>query len=124
MTVFSALGLALATVGLYGVMAYTVAQETREIGIRVALGASRDGYRSARRDSRDCARRRRRAASDLVRRRGARRLIENQLYGVQRLDPSSFVDRRGGADWRGAAACIVPSRRALAVDPMTAIRAD
>ncbi len=123
MTVFGALGLALASIGLYGVMAYTVAQETREIGIRVALGASR---------------------ADIVRRvliRGTAlaivgalvglcvatwgtRLIENQLYGVERLDPSSFV--AGAVVLIGAAllACIVPSRRALAVDPMTAIRAE
>jgi putative ABC transport system permease protein len=52
------------------------------------------------------------------------RLIEHQLYGVQRLDPLSFVI--GAVMLIGAAllACIVPSRRALAVDPMTAIRAE
>ncbi len=123
MSVFGALGLVLAAVGLFGVMSYTVTQQTREIGIRVALGAS---------------------SADVVRRvliRGTglaflgaivglvaagwgTKLIETQLHGVQRLDPVSFA--AGAIVLVGAAlvACVVPARRALAVDPMTAIRAE
>jgi predicted permease len=123
MSVFGALGLVLAAVGLFGVMSYTVTQQTREIGIRVALGAS---------------------SADVVRRVLARgtglaavgavvglvaagwgtKLIESQLHGVQRLDPISFA--LGAIVLIGAAlgACVVPARRALAVDPMTAIRAE
>jgi ABC-type antimicrobial peptide transport system permease subunit len=54
----------------------------------------------------------------------ATKLIESQLHGVRRLDPSSFAV--GAIVLLGAAlaACIVPTRRALAVDPMTAIRAE
>lgn len=123
MTVFGLIGLTLAAIGLYGVMAYTVAQQWREIGIRVALGASR---------------------SHIVRKvlvRGTSlavigafvglaaaswgtKLLQSQLYGITRLDPLSFAI--GATVLIGAAmlACIVPTRRALAVDPVTAIRAE
>jgi putative ABC transport system permease protein len=123
MSVFGALGLLLAATGLFGVMSYTVTQQTREIGIRVALGASSTRV----------------VKSVLVR--GATlaivgaiigllvagwgtKLIETQLHGVERLDPISFT--LGAIVLVGAAlvACVVPARRALAVDPITAIRAD
>ncbi|MGH7617113.1 MAG: FtsX-like permease family protein, partial [Gemmatimonadaceae bacterium] len=123
LTILTGLALVLAAVGLYGVMSYSVAEQTREIGIRVALGAS--GDRIARRVI---------GAGVGLAVVGAiiglgvaawgTRLIETQLHGVERLDPASFAV--GGAVLIGAAlvACIVPTRRALAVDPMTAIRAD
>ena len=123
LTVFTMLALALAAIGLYGVMAYTVAEQTREIGIRVALGATRSHI----------------ARSVIVR--GAvmavvgsaagvagaiwgTKLIETQLYGVERSDAISFVAAVLVLLTAALVACIVPTRRALAVDPMTAIRAD
>jgi putative ABC transport system permease protein len=123
MSVFGALGLVLAAVGLFGVMSYTVTQQTREIGIRVALGAS----------SADVVRRvlvrgtglaAVGAVVGLVAAGWGTKLIESQLHGVQRLDPISFA--LGAIVLIGAAlaACVVPARRALAVDPMTAIRAE
>jgi putative ABC transport system permease protein len=123
LTIFTALALLLAGVGLYGVMAYSVTQRTREIGIRMALGASR------RRVARPVIVAGAGLASigasvGLVAAAWATRLIQNQLYGVERLDPLSFVV--GGGVLVGAAliACVVPTRRAISVDPMTAIRAD
>jgi predicted permease len=121
--VFSGFALILAAIGLYGVMAYSVAERTREIGIRVALGAP--GARIAQNVI---------ASGALLAALGAMlgmvaaawgtRLIESQLFGLTRLDPQSFVT--GFAVLFGVAliACIVPTRRALAVDPMTAIRAE
>jgi putative ABC transport system permease protein len=123
LTVFTALALVLAAVGMYGVMAYTVAQRTREIGIRLALGAPAGRI----------------ARSVLVR--GAMlavigsiiglsaaawgtKLIEHQLYGVTRSDPASFVAAVVVLVGAAVLACAVPTRRALSVDPMTAIRAD
>jgi predicted permease len=123
LTVLTALALILAAVGLYGMMAYTVAQQTREIGIRVALGAS--GDRIARSIvGRGAALAAVGAAIGLAAATWGTRVIQSQLYGVTRLDPASFAI--GAAVLVGAAliACIVPTRRALAVDPMTAIRAD
>ena len=123
LTIFTGLALVLAGVGLYGVMAYGVAQRTREIGIRVALGASRG--RVARRVVASGAWLALiGAAIGLATAAYATRMIASQLYGIERLDPLSFVI--GGVVLVGAAllACIVPTRRALAVDPMTAIRAD
>jgi len=123
MSLFGALGLMLAAVGLFGVMSYTVTQQTREIGIRVALGAS----------SADVVRRvlvrgtglaAVGAIVGLVAASWGTKLIESQLHGVERLDPISFA--LGAIVLVGAAlvACVVPARRALAVDPMTAIRAE
>jgi putative ABC transport system permease protein len=123
MTAFSALGLVLATVGLYGVMAYSVAQETREIGIRVALGASR-----SRIVRRVLVRGTLLAVAGAVAGLGAATwetaLLEHQLYGVERLDLPSFAIGATVLIAGALLACIVPTRRALAVDPMTAIRAD
>jgi len=123
LTVLTCLALALATIGLYGVMTYTVAQRTREIGIRVALGATEARIARGVIGS----------ATALAVIGGvlglaaagwATKLIATELYGVTRLDPASFIV--GGAVLLTAAlvACVVPTRRALAVDPVTAIRAD
>jgi len=123
LTVFTILALSLAAIGLYGVMAYTVAEQTREIGIRVALGATRS-----------------RIARAVVVRgvvvavlgsivgmataSWGTKLIEHQLYGVARSDAVSFVAAVLVLTAAALAASVIPTRRALAVDPMTAIRAD
>jgi predicted permease len=123
LTIFTALALMLAGVGLYGVMSYGVAQRTREIGIRMALGASRQ--RVARRVIVSGAWLAAVGALvGLVAAAYATRMIQSQLYGIERLDPVSFIV--GAVVLLGAAllACIIPTRRAVAVDPMTAIRAD
>ena len=123
MTAFGIVGLLLASIGLYGVMAYTVAQESRDIGVRIALGASRAHVMRAV-ITRGTALA---LAGVIVGLAGAlwgTKLVEHHLFGIERLDPASFV---GGAVVLIAAAvlaCIVPTRRALAVDPISAIRAD
>jgi predicted permease len=123
LTVFTVLALMLAAVGLYGVMAHTVAQRTREIGIRVALGAPRSliargvivaGVWLA-------------LIGMLIG--GAvsmwgTKLIESQLFGVAARDPASMIAASVVLFAVAIVACVVPARRALAVDPMTAIRAD
>ncbi len=123
MSVFGALGLLLAAVGLFGVMSYTVTQQTREIGIRVALGAS-----SANVVNRVLVRGAALAVTGallgLVGASWGTKLIESQLHGVERIDPMSFI--AGAVVLVGAAllACVVPARRALAIDPVSAIRAE
>jgi predicted permease len=123
LAILTALALVLASIGLYGVMTYSVAQQTREIGIRVALGASSQRIARAvigRASSLAIAG----AIIGLVGAGWATKLIESQLHGVRRLDPSSFIV--GAVVLLGAAliACVVPTRRALAVDPVTAIRTE
>jgi predicted permease len=123
MAVFGVLGLMLATVGLYGVMSYTVTQQTREIGIRVALGASTSNVVNSvllRGASLAITG----ALVGLAAAGWGTKLIQTQLHGVERLDPLSFA--AGAVVLVGAAllACVVPARRALAIDPVTAIRAD
>jgi predicted permease len=121
--IFTGLALTLAGVGLYGVMAYTVTQQTREIGIRVALGAS--GSRIARGVlGRGTWLAVLGATIGLVAAMWATKMIENQLHGVTRSDPLSFVSGAIILVLVAVLACVVPTRRALAVDPMTAIRAD
>ena len=120
---FTALALALAAVGLYGVMAYAVAQQTREIGIRIALGATRSAIASSvlRRGVLMAA------AGAVVGALGARwasKLLESMLYGVGRTDPISFTIGVAVLLTTALAACLVPVRRAVAVDPLTSIRAD
>jgi predicted permease len=119
---FTVVALILAAVGLYGVLGFAVAQRTREIGIRIALGAApRDVTRLVLRQGVTLAIIG--CASGLVAALWATRLIANLLYGVPRIDALSFAI--GGIVLLGAAllACHVPARRATSVDPVVAMRA-
>jgi putative ABC transport system permease protein len=123
LSIFTGLALTLAGVGLYGVMAYTVTQQTREIGIRVALGAS--GSRIARGVlGRGAWLAVTGAVIGLIAASWATKMIEHQLHGVTRSDPLSFIAGAIVLVLVAVIACVVPTLRALAVDPMTAIRAD
>jgi putative ABC transport system permease protein len=120
---FTVLALLLAAIGLYGVMAYSVAQRTREIGIRIALGATRrDVARSVMRQGALLAIVG--AAIGLIGARWGSKVLEHMLYGVGRSDTVSFVLGAVVLIATALVACIVPMRRAVAVDPLVAIRAD
>ena len=114
-------GLLLAAIGIYGVTAYMVSSRTREIGIRVALGAQRgDVVRMVLRQGMMLA-----LAGmtiGLVLAAGASRLIGSLLFGIGPTDPIAF----GGSALLfcliGLVACYVPARRATAVDAMEALR--
>ncbi len=118
---FAALALLLASIGIYGVMAYVAGQRTHEIGVRMALGAQR----------RDVLR--------LVLGHGARmtligiaiglagaagltRLMSKILYGVSSIDPLTFAAVAVILLLVALAACYIPAQRAMKVDPMVALR--
>lgn len=120
---FAGLALVLTAVGLYGVMAYSVVQRTRELGIRVALGASRDSVLQA------------------VLLRGLQlvaagvlagviaallftRVLGTLLYGVSPTDPLVFGIIVGLLVLVGAVSSYAPARRATRVDPMVALRSE
>jgi putative ABC transport system permease protein len=120
---FAGTALLLAMVGLYGVMAYTVTQRTREFGVRVALGA------------------RVRDILQLVVGQGMRlvivglvvgvvgslaltRVLSGFLFGVQPTDPLTFAVVSVLLAAVGALACYLPARRATKIDPMSALRAE
>jgi predicted permease len=120
-TVFGALALALAVIGLYGVLAHVVTARRTEIGVRVALGA------------------RPRAIVRMILLQGVRlviigsvsgvlvalavtRYIESQLFGVTPSDPLTLVAAFALFAVVATAACLIPARRALGVDPTTALR--
>jgi len=118
---FGALGLALAAVGLYGVMAYTVEQRTSEIGVRMALGADRGGV----------VRMILRGAFSQVgiglalgipAAIGAGRLMSKQLFGVEPWDPSWLTLATLLLCLAGLLASAIPASRAAGVDPMRALR--
>jgi predicted permease len=123
MSLFSVLAVILATVGIYGVLAYAVGQQTREIGVRVALGA-RPG---------DVARLVLRSGLapvvigtllGMAGALGASRLIGNVLYGVTPLDPPTYLASGVVLVVVGALACAAPAWRASRVEPMQALRVD
>ena len=120
---FAGIALALAVIGIYGVVAWNVAQRTREFGIRQALGA--DG----------------RSILQLVVRQGMRvvllglllglggalaatRALQNMLFGVNAFDPLTFLLVAALLAAVALLACVVPARRATRVDPMTALRSE
>jgi len=119
--IFGAIAAVLAAIGIYGVMAYSVAERTREIGIRMALGAG----------GRDVLRLVVRQALILIAiglglglagSFALTRVIQNSLYGVTATDPATF----GGVSLLltlvALFACLVPTRRAVRVDPTVALR--
>jgi len=119
-----ALGLLLTVVGLYGVMAYSVSRRTSEIGIRVALGASRAGVlRMVMKDGLIlicCG-----AAAGLVIALVAAVPLKLFLAAeVGTADPISFAAVLLILALVGGAACLVPGRRATKVDPITALRCE
>jgi putative ABC transport system permease protein len=121
LSTFAGLGLVLSAVGIYGVMAYLVTQRTREIGLRMALGAQqRDVLRLVlgRGVKLTVAGVTVGAASALA----LTRLLATQLFGVTATDPLTFVGVSLLLTAVALAACLIPARRAMRVDPLVALR--
>jgi ABC-type antimicrobial peptide transport system permease subunit len=115
------LALVLAVVGLYGVIAYTVAQRTREIGIRMALGAARGTVvRMVLRQA--LALTAFGLAIGLVLAVLAGGLLSGQLIGISPNDPVSFVVTVAVLAVVALAASVIPARRAASLDPLAALR--
>jgi len=117
------IALLLASAGLYGVMAYRVNQRTREIGLRMALGATRGVVAGGvvRRGSVLVL------AGVVIGTVGAlalARFIEGLVFGVTARDPASLVAAPLILAVVAILAALIPARRAMRVDPMTAMRAD
>ena len=121
--VFGILGLLLAAVGMYGVMAYSVSQRTREIGIRMAIGAAAtDVVRLIMRQGLTLVLVG--TAIGLVGALGASRLLRGILYGDTVLDPLTFLLVPLVLIGVSALATFAPARRAAAVDPAITLRTD
>jgi putative ABC transport system permease protein len=123
LALFAAIALAMAAVGLFGVIAYGVEQRTREIGVRVALGADRgdllrlmagDGLRLTAWGIGVGT-----AASA-----AASRAMRSVLFEVSPADPLTYVAVVALFAGVAAVACVLPARRALRVDPLVALRAE
>ncbi len=122
-TLYGALALVLAAVGLYGSMAYSVSRRTREIGLRMALGAPRSGV------LRHVLGQALRVAMvgvliGLVIAVPATRYLRSQLYGVDPNDPLTLVAVLLILAGTAVAAAFAPARRATRVDPVEALRSD
>jgi len=121
LTVFGVIAGLLAAVGIYGVMAYAVTQRTREIGIRMALGATSSSVLTL-----------------VVKQAlilvfiglilgiggaiGLTRFIADELYGVKPTDPATFIAVSAGLVVVAVLASLIPTRRAVSVDPTIALR--
>jgi predicted permease len=121
--IFAALALVLASIGLYGVISYAVAQRTREIGVRMALGARRaDVVRLVLLQSGALVVLG--VVLGLVLGRVGARTLTTLLYEVQPGDPVTFAAVAAVLGAVGLLASLVPARRATRVDPLEAMRAD
>ncbi len=120
---FSLIALLMAAVGLYGVLSYTVAQRSSEIGVRVALGAEsrnviglivRDGFRLVVIG----------LAAGLAGSLLMVRVISNHVYGIDAYDPASLITGLVLMAMVAMVACLVPAWRAARVDPMVVLNRD
>jgi ABC-type antimicrobial peptide transport system permease subunit len=121
LSIFGLVAVALAAVGLYGVLAFVVAQQRREIGVRMALGATPramvgrivgEGLRLALYG----------VAVGLALAAAATRLLASQLFGVSRTDAVTYASVATLLIVVAAAASLVPAIRASRVDPLVALR--
>ena len=123
LTVFAAIALFLALVGLYGLMAYSVSRRTREVGIRMALGAHRTDVmllvlkKAALLHALGLV-------SGLVASWFATRVMQAFLFGVGRHDPMTILSVCALLAVSGLIAAMIPARRAASIDPMQALRTD
>jgi putative ABC transport system permease protein len=122
-SIFGVVALVLASVGVYGVLSYSVSQRTQEIGVRMALGASRrsvfglfvtDGARLALAG----------IVLGVLGGLGVTRVIASLLYNVSPADPVSFIGTAAFLALVALVASYIPARRATGVDPMIALRAE
>jgi putative ABC transport system permease protein len=121
--VFAGVALLIAVIGIYGVLSYSVSQRTREIGVRMAIGAREENVLS------------------LILRQGMivtsagivigvvsalvfSRVLESIVFGIQVRDPVTFVGAAGVLGLAAVVACYIPARRASRMDPIVALRED
>jgi predicted permease len=121
--ILSALALILGAVGLYGVLSYVVAERTREIGVRMALGARTDQVRRmvVAQGSRVVAGG---VVAGVVAALWGTKLLGNLLFGVEPLDLTTFFAMSGSMVFIGLLASYLPARRASNVDPIESLRSE
>ena len=119
--VFAALALLVASVGIYGVISYSVTERTQEFGLRMALGAMRADvlrmvlWRGLKMPAIGIA-------AGTLGALAVTRVLENFLFGVSGHDPITFAAVAGISVVVAAAACAIPALRATRVDPRVALR--
>jgi putative ABC transport system permease protein len=118
---FAGLALAMACIGLYGVLAFLVSQRTQEIGVRIALGARQLDILAVV-VGRGLALAVAGVAIGLIAAVALMRLLESLLFGVSARDPLTFVSVAVILLLVASVACFIPARRAMRIDPITALR--
>lgn len=123
LSVFAAMALLIAAIGIYGVMAYLVNQRTREIGVRMALGATPGGVlRLVVGEGMTVVVMG--IGTGIVGGLGLGRAVSSLVFGVTVRDPATFLGVVAVLATVALAACAIPARRAARVDPMVALRCE